>query len=396
MNLLLDKDPHITGINVGTHSFKITQFADDTTLFLDGNRCSFQAALNVLETFGTFSGLKINSEKTKVIWIGCKKHCKDKLKVQAKLTWGEKRFTLLGLEFSTNLDKMLELNYKNAIQKTKKILSTWKPQNLTPIGRITIVKTFAIPKFNHLFASLPAPKNIMEELNKMLFDYFWAGKPDKVKRSIISQNYECGGLKMLDVLKFEKAMKLNWIKHIVEQQNSAWFKLLSTRIKTLNYLVILGDDWVKQLMKTANPFLNVVFENWIIFCKRQKVSCNQDILHTSLWFNSQISKTQMFFSDWFQKGISTIGDIVNSEGIVFEIGSLSKIFNFKPNTLNYYTVKSLVTKFIKRNKNGNNFFNTRPYISFHVTILFEPKCKSKSFYQSMINAEKNQPKHESK
>ena len=63
MNLLLDKDPHITGINVGTHSFKITQFADDTTLFLDGSRCSLQAALNVLETFGTFSGLKINSEK---------------------------------------------------------------------------------------------------------------------------------------------------------------------------------------------------------------------------------------------------------------------------------------------------------------------------------------------
>ena len=150
MNLLLDKDPHITGINVGTHSFKITQFADDTTLFLDGSRCSLQAALNVLETFGTFSGLKINSEKTKVIWIGCKKHCKDKLKVQAKLTWGEKRFTLLGLEFSTNLDEMPELNYKNAIQKTKKILNAWKPRNLTPIGRITIVKTLAIPKFNRI------------------------------------------------------------------------------------------------------------------------------------------------------------------------------------------------------------------------------------------------------
>ena len=51
LNLLLDKDPHITGINVGTHSFKITQFADDTSLFLDGSGCSLQAALNVLETF---------------------------------------------------------------------------------------------------------------------------------------------------------------------------------------------------------------------------------------------------------------------------------------------------------------------------------------------------------
>ena len=83
-------------------------------------------------------------------------------------------------------------------------------------------------------------------------------------------------------------MKLNWIKRIAEQQNSAWFKLLSTRNKTLNYLFILGHDWVKQLMKMANLFWNVVFENWKIFC-------NQDILHISLWFNSQISKTQVFF-----------------------------------------------------------------------------------------------------
>ena len=82
-------------------------------MFLAG---SFKCTGNIRN----ISGLKINSEKTKLIWIGCKKHCKDKLKVQAKLTWDEKRFTLLGLEFSTNLDEMPELNYKNAIQKTKK------------------------------------------------------------------------------------------------------------------------------------------------------------------------------------------------------------------------------------------------------------------------------------
>ena len=73
LKLLLDKDHNIKGINIGKHNFKVTQFADDTTLFLDGSRCSLQAALNVLETFGSFSGLKMNSEKTKVIWIGCKK-----------------------------------------------------------------------------------------------------------------------------------------------------------------------------------------------------------------------------------------------------------------------------------------------------------------------------------
>ena len=51
---------------------KATQFADDTTLLLDGSSSSLQATLNVLEIFGSLSGLKVNSEKTKLVWIGSK------------------------------------------------------------------------------------------------------------------------------------------------------------------------------------------------------------------------------------------------------------------------------------------------------------------------------------
>ena len=53
----------------------------------------------------SFSGLRMNSDKTKVIWIGCKKHSKDKLNVTTRLEWGVSNFTLLGMEFSTDLEK---------------------------------------------------------------------------------------------------------------------------------------------------------------------------------------------------------------------------------------------------------------------------------------------------
>ena len=55
----------IIGITSKGKEFKLTQFADDTTLLLDGSERSLQSALNTLEIFGTFSGLKINKEKTK-------------------------------------------------------------------------------------------------------------------------------------------------------------------------------------------------------------------------------------------------------------------------------------------------------------------------------------------
>ena len=70
--LMVDNNKSIVGISIKEHSYKITQFADDTTIFLDGSRDSLMAALNTLEIFGSVSGLKLNTDKTKIIWLGKK------------------------------------------------------------------------------------------------------------------------------------------------------------------------------------------------------------------------------------------------------------------------------------------------------------------------------------
>ena len=57
----------IKGITINNTVYQITQFADDTTIILDGTPASLQAALNTLEVFGSDSGLKINTDKTKLV-----------------------------------------------------------------------------------------------------------------------------------------------------------------------------------------------------------------------------------------------------------------------------------------------------------------------------------------
>ena len=57
----------------------MTQFADDTTILLDGSQISLTSSMNTLEVFGSLSGLKMNSDKTKVKWLGAKQFCKEKL-----------------------------------------------------------------------------------------------------------------------------------------------------------------------------------------------------------------------------------------------------------------------------------------------------------------------------
>ena len=64
------KDITIKGIKVDGTECKICQYADDTTLFLDGSEASLQASLNALERFSNLSVLKMNSKKNpEALWL---------------------------------------------------------------------------------------------------------------------------------------------------------------------------------------------------------------------------------------------------------------------------------------------------------------------------------------
>ena len=73
MALNIKNNPLINGITVKTKesvkNIKITQLADDTTLFLSSNT-EVENALNIIETFGKHSGLKLNRQKTEGLWAG--------------------------------------------------------------------------------------------------------------------------------------------------------------------------------------------------------------------------------------------------------------------------------------------------------------------------------------
>ena len=112
----------LKGIIIGKTEHKIVQFADDTTIILDGSLGSLQATLNILEIYGSLSGLKMNSDKTKLIWIGCKSKCKEQLNVKAKLDWDTTEFDLLRISFTVDLTKIQNLNYDRAIIKARKII----------------------------------------------------------------------------------------------------------------------------------------------------------------------------------------------------------------------------------------------------------------------------------
>ena len=72
---------------IGDTEFKLSTYADDTTLFLKEDKDSMRCILDVLRWFNKLSGLAINKEKTKVIKIGASRDRRIHWEGQFGLKW---------------------------------------------------------------------------------------------------------------------------------------------------------------------------------------------------------------------------------------------------------------------------------------------------------------------
>ena len=238
MALLFLMNPEIIGFKINSKEFKLTQFADDTTLILDGSQHSLQAALNTLEIYGNFSGLKMNKEKTKVIWIGRKKYSKDKLTVSVNLDWGKVEFVLLGITFNVNLNLMPDINLVNVLENANTSLKVWQRRKLTPLGKITVLKSLILSKFIHVFLILPIPEKFVSKLNTEFFKFLWNNKPDKIKRVTVCSDLTVGGLKMVNLKCFIKSLEMSWVRRIFGE-DCQWLTLFNETYERRNVLLYL-------------------------------------------------------------------------------------------------------------------------------------------------------------
>ena len=206
---LIRNNSEIKGIKINNKKYLVSQYADDTSLILDATEKSLKTALNIITYYSKFSGLSMNNDKTRVIWLGSMKNSPLKFCQEYNLNWEQGHFTVLGVKFSLNLTEMIEMNYNSKIRDIRNLLVQWSKRTLTPLGKITVIKTLALSKINHLFMALPSPPTyIFKNLQSLFYRFVWNDQRDRIKRKILVKDYREGGLRMVDLVSFDKALKL--------------------------------------------------------------------------------------------------------------------------------------------------------------------------------------------
>ena len=93
------KDENIRGINTANVECKLSQYADDTTMILDGSELSLSRTLLLLDNLAISSGLKINYEKIEAPWTGSYKDRDFSIPSSKPITWARGKVYALGVFF---------------------------------------------------------------------------------------------------------------------------------------------------------------------------------------------------------------------------------------------------------------------------------------------------------
>ena len=184
----------IRGFSLGSDEVKISQYVDDSTLILDGSEKSLTSAIQILDDFGKISGLKLNDSKTEALWIGSKIGHEQILVSGKNFKWRKYKVKTLGLWLSTDQDTALRLNYNEKTENIRKLLSCWKYRRLTLLGKITVLKSLAASQLVYLLSPLRSNHHAIKEINDMFYHFLWNGKGDKIKRKVMINEPEYGGL----------------------------------------------------------------------------------------------------------------------------------------------------------------------------------------------------------
>ena len=71
---------------------------------------------------------------------------------------------------------------------------------MTLFGKVTIIKSLIVPHLTYLLPILPnRGHNYLKDIDSLIFNFLWDNKPSKIKREIILQKTNQGGLNITDI-----------------------------------------------------------------------------------------------------------------------------------------------------------------------------------------------------
>jgi len=211
-------DPHIRGLRLPTVSeeLRITQYADDSTLVLTDYNSPRKAFL-VAELFGLASGAILNVDKCRGLWLGA---------------WTGSSYKPLPIIWTSDVQKFCgiflgsggyEKENENLLMQTFcKTIDLLKRRGLNLVTKPMVINSLACSRLWYVLSVLPTNESLYKKLTSYMFRFIWKNSTERVRRSIIYQNYEYGGLRVVDIYRKICAYHIRHIFSFLKGDFAKW------------------------------------------------------------------------------------------------------------------------------------------------------------------------------
>ena len=380
---LIRKSKEVKGISVMGKEYKLSQYADDTTCILaDPN--SALVIIAIAKTFENVSGLRLNIDKTQLIWLG---PWKTKTEDIGCITAHSGNFNLLGINLGYLEHAKTTANFEDKLYKLSKRQNMWSGRDLSLIGKILIAKSLGLSNLVYSMSNVTFPSHLIKLTQQKVNNFIWNNKPAKVKHSTLILEYADGGLRAPDVEIMNKSLKLAWLSRMYS--NAAWFQLADDAffgpyggfkyLSNCNY----GTKYLKDLPRFYFEILSYLKE----------ITNKSSSQIQTIWNNENVivNRKMLFKRSWKQAGVEYFKDLKTESKRWLTLDEFELKFNVRSNLVEYNAVIRAISE--------------KNYVQYEVTndtdldrvycktgkVLDKTKSRCKDYYREFIAMQKDKP-----
>ncbi len=218
----------------------------------------------------------------------------------------------LGVWISPDTADSMKANYSEKLLKVKNCLSCWEYRRLTLLEKIVILKSLIVSQLVHILSPLQTDYAALDEFNSMFYRFLWSGKRDKIKRDVMISDYKNGGLRMIDIKCFNKALKSTWVRKFLDKENYGKWKLFfDYELHEFGGADIfkgnLNKNDLAKFVHVYDTFTTEILKIWSEISYVESINSVEHFLSLPLWNSSllRIGNKPMYYKLWSSKGIQS-------------------------------------------------------------------------------------------
>lgn len=199
-------------------------FADDVMVFFDGSSYSLQGISEAMEIFASWSGLRINCDKTELFTAGLEPS--ESIEVaKSGFSFGHLPIRYLGLPLMSR--KLKDSEFSPLIDKLTRRFKSWAVSLLSFAGRLQLIKSVIYGLINFWAATFILRKTCIKKMEALCARFLWSGSIDRSAWAKVAWSDVCypkaeGGLGLRRVANWNSTLCLKLVWLLLSGSGSLW------------------------------------------------------------------------------------------------------------------------------------------------------------------------------